>query len=172
MLNSPDQGVNQRKEAILQKSPLLRALLDSRMQSDKTAWETFATEFMRAAAEMRETAQYRGETHDNAPLSATLALSDIFDSSSNHNTRHGALSIVASIGYDIGDIVEAAMFLNDIRRQLIEFKILSPEPEKDAIIRESLMSALATGAERKQRAIEAVPQVFRDFVERLDNSGN
>jgi hypothetical protein len=156
----------------LQKSPLLRAFLDTHTLYDTNARETVASEFLRVAEEMEETVRYSGETAKKAPLGATPALSDIFDPSIPHKNRLGTIKIVMSIGYEIGDMIEAAIFLNDIKHQLITFHTLSALPEKDAIIRESLMSALSAGVDRKRRAIEAVPKEFHDFINNLDIKGS
>jgi hypothetical protein len=170
MSDSPDRLTGPKKEAIIRKSHLLCAFLD--VGKISRADTRLHSELKRTTAEMGETLRYSSETADKALLSATPILSDIFKPSVPYDAQLGTINMVTAIGYEIGDMIEAAMFLQDIIDRLNLLDVLNTQPEKDGIIRKSLMRALATGAERKLHAIEAIPQEFRDFIHGLNNNGS
>lgn len=158
MPDSPDRITGPRKEAILQKSPLLRAFLDPRLQSYPETWKAIIEQL--------------GRTADEPHLDTSPVISAIFEPSVTHDIQLGTISMVAAMGYEIGDTIEAAMFSTDIRRRLYSLNILNTQPDKEEIVIACLFSILLTGAERRRRETETVLQEVRDFINNLDSKGS
>jgi hypothetical protein len=140
MSNNPESTLGQRKEAILEKSPILRAFLDPRTQSDPDMLKTIV--------------EQNGKTTGKTRLYVPMILSDMFEPSVPFDDQAATLGMLVAIGYEIGDSIEAILVLNDIRRQLNLLQVLDTQPDKIGVVIDGLRSALETGIERKKHDVD------------------
>lgn len=169
MPNNPDYGLNQRKEAILQKSPLLRALLDPLVQSDPEMWAKIVnSEFAKVNTELTKTLGKNHELVGFIPLMAMQSTFHVFDPSISIDGRNGTICILAGVGYEIGDTENIGNFFTDIVLQLSYAGVLNPDPDKQKIGINCLYTAIFIGAQWKQHIEEDVPSEFVDFIHNLN----
>jgi hypothetical protein len=169
MQNISENELSRRKEAILGKSPLLHAFLDSSYKSNPDVWKiTLATELTRVTTE-RHTSN--NQTANNTFMDVLPILPDIFNPSVSHSTQLGTISMIIAIGYEIGDRIEAMMFFNDVRERLNFMNLLHTEPDKQTIIIETLCGVMMSGVEQQKQEIEQASQEFRNFIHKPNTKG-
>lgn len=169
MSSSPDFGVTQRKEAIRAKSPLLQAFLDPTAKSNQEMWKNiFTLEYIIVdAGRQKALEQNNQSTEKQLPILNSL-LDRVFDPTVPRDFQMVITFVINAIGYEIGDPIEAVIFVNDIRRQLVTLRLLNTQPENEMISIDFIAHTIQMGVEAKKLAQNDYLAVFRDFIKKIE----
>jgi hypothetical protein len=146
METGPNHSVDKAKQAILERCPFVRSFLDPELELNPIHQST-----------------------DTIRAAIPLVISMVFEPSVPQDVRVRTMDVLASIGYEIGDPIDAIKFLPDIKRQLESLKIVptNTNEAQQIFIIDCIGTAIITGANWRNASSAPVPMAYRDFSTRL-----
>lgn len=132
---------HQKRWAILDRSPFLKAFLDPRMPEDDALWITAFEEFGRPLSKkVRQVSNNYGFLTIK-PLAMNGDLHQIFSEGLDPDDKMGFVTTIFFIGFEVGDLEDSCLFIDDLSSRLILNGAINPSQNTKAAI----LSWLAAG---------------------------
>ncbi len=177
------------KQEIISRSPLLRAILDETVHTDREMWaEKLVAETEPVVAEIQKVFGEKNFAVLVWTLTNYASMEDVFEDNDN-KMNPGAITLMAAAGYQIGNIEDCVKVDAEVMEQLIGVRILKNPPtvpEYETIfiaVRAAISSGVALRTGMSDEPTDSfpeddgdpandpnIPDVFKKFFKgRLDN---
>lgn len=178
MAGIPEVPSDQQKEALLQKSPLLRTFLDRTSKDlDPTKW---MADLQRERQSLLNEVDSKIGKNSRVLVLETLTISlpsGIFSKDFTPNEEFGYIAILILIGYELDHVLAVDMFFPDVGKELAYLKAFDPSTfgnSKGEVATDLVKGLMHAGAYLKVQSFNQdpfKPDPFKNFLEGLDLSG-